>query len=134
MAKNIRAAAAAIALGAAIAAPTIASAAVSGSLPPVRYQMQTSFRDDRHPGEIAGNLALLVYPSGIVSGYYIPQDGQPRNVTGGVDGQNIWLDIGGIDSLHLSGTLKNGTLNTIASIPGPDTWVFESTHSVRQSG
>jgi hypothetical protein len=136
--KQLRAAAAATTLALALGASGVAQAAVSGVQQPVHYTMQTSLRDLQHPGEYPGNLSLMVYPSGIVNGFYVPQDGQPHDVVGGLDGHNIWLDIGTIEmmdfgvlnSLHLTGTLKEGVLNTTAAVPGPDTVVFESTNSV----
>jgi hypothetical protein len=43
-----------------------------------------------------------------------------------VTGTNISLDIGMMGRLHLSGTFKDGVLETTAAIPGPDTYTFES--------
>ena len=128
------AAAGAATLAMALGMPLAASAAVSNlPLPtePVHYQMETVLQDLQQPGAFEGNLSLVVYPSGIVSGFYLPQDSRSRDVTGGTDGQNIWLDIGGIHPMHLTGTLRNGELKTIVSVPGPDTVVFESTKSVK---
>ncbi|MBV9646850.1 MAG: hypothetical protein JO043_05245 [Candidatus Eremiobacteraeota bacterium] len=116
-------------------APVAAPAAVSNaSSQPARFHMETRLYNDRHPYEIDGRMNLSVYPNGVVNGFYIPTDGGIRDVTGGLTGDKIWLDIGGAQPLHLTGTLKNGALSTTAFIPGPDTWVFESTHSVRQTG
>jgi hypothetical protein len=89
--------------------------------------------DDHHAGEYDGRLALTIYPNGIVQGNYFPSDGGVRNVTGGLTGTSIWLDIGWLGQLHLTGTFKNGVLETVAAIPGPDTYTFEST-SVKQTG
>jgi tRNA A37 threonylcarbamoyladenosine synthetase subunit TsaC/SUA5/YrdC len=121
---------------AALAAPIAAPAAVSStSQAPAVFHMQTRLYDTYHPFEIDGQMNLNVYPSGIVNGFYIPADtGGVREVTGGVMGQSVWLDIGGVHSLHLTGTLKDGVLRTTAFIPGPDTWVFESTKVARQPG
>ena len=126
--------AAAVAAGlAALAAPGVATAATSNtSQAPVRFAMQTQFLDTYRPGAVEGRLNLTVYPNGIVNGFYVPDGGRVEDVVGGVDGQNIWLDLGGtMRSLHLNGTLKNGVLRATAAIPGPDTYVFESTTSVR---
>jgi len=139
--KRQRTAAAVTTLALALGASGIAQAAVGGVQQPVHYTMQTSLRDLQHPGDYPGSLSLVVYPSGIVNGFYLPQDGQPHDVVGGLDGHNIWLDIGTIEmmdfgvinSLHLTGTLKDGVLDTTAAVPGPDTVVFDSTTTVHMN-
>ena len=133
MNKTIRSAAAAAGLLAALALPVASQAATTTSAPPQHYDLQTRIIDQHHAGEYDGRLALTIYPNGIVQGTYLPSDGGVRNVTGGVTGTNIWLDIGSMGQLHVSGTFKNGVLETIAAIPGPDTYTFES-GNVKQSG
>jgi hypothetical protein len=136
MIKTIRSAAAAAGLLAALALPLASQAATTTSAQPQHYDMQTRMAERFHPGEYDGRLALTIYPNGIVQGTYLPSDGGVRNVTGGVTGTNIWLEIGsvgGSDQLRLTGTFKNGVLETVAAIPGPDTYTFEST-SVKQTG
>jgi hypothetical protein len=125
-------AASALALIGALALPVRAPAATSSATSePARFAMQTSYYDTRTPGAFLGRMTLNVYPSGIVNGYYFPDGGLVRNVTGGLDGDKIWLNIGGVDSLRLNGTLKDGVLKTTAFIPGPDTWLFESSNTTR---
>jgi len=133
MTKHIRTAAAAAGLLAALALPVASSAASSTSGSPQQYTMQTRFADEYHGGEWDATMVLTVYPNGIVQGTYRPQDGGWKSVTGGVDGQQIWLDIGMMHPLHLTGTFRNGELRTIAAIPGPDTYTLEST-SVTRNG
>jgi hypothetical protein len=133
MNKTIRSAAAAAGLLAALAFPAASQAATTTGSQPQHYDLQTRITDQHHAGEYDGRLALTIYPNGIVQGTYFPSDGGVRNVTGGLTGTNIWLDIGSLGQLHLSGTFKNGVLETIAAIPGPDTYTFEST-SVKQTG
>jgi hypothetical protein len=133
MTKNIRSAAAVAGLLAALALPVASQAATTTSAPPQHYDLQTRIIDQHHAGEYDGRLALTIYPNGIVQGTYLPSDGGVRNVTGGLTGTNIWLDIGSMGQLHVSGTFKNGVLETIAAIPGPNTYTFESVN-VKQTG
>jgi hypothetical protein len=64
-------------------------------------------------GEYDGSLELHVAPNGIVSGYYRPDD-NPRfiSVTGGVSGNQLWLDIGTFARrpVRFSGTFNNGKI------------------------
>jgi hypothetical protein len=55
-----------------------------------------------------GTLQLTFNPDGIVNGYYRPDDNMNYiPVTGGRNGQDIWLDIGERGQLHITGTLQN---------------------------
>ena len=132
MTKTIRTAAAAAGVIAALALPLSSQAATTVSAPPQHYQFQTRMSDRLHAGEYDGQLTLTVYPNGIVQGSYRPSEGGIRTVTGGLDGKNIWLDIGMDRPLHLTGTFTNGVLVTVAQIPGPDTYTFESVDSANQ--
>jgi hypothetical protein len=76
-------------------------------------------------GEYDGTLALTVYPNGIVQGNYRPQDGNIRTVTGGLDGRNIWFDIGPSGRFRIIGTFENGVLKGVVQKPGPDTVTFD---------
>jgi hypothetical protein len=133
MNKTIRSAAAAAALLAALALPVTAQAATTTAAQPQHYDLQTSITDRYHAGAYEGRLTLTIYPNGIVQGTYLPSDGGARSVSGGLTGTNIWLDIGMMGRLHLSGTFKDGVLETTAAIPGPDTYTFKSV-SVKQTG
>jgi hypothetical protein len=132
MRNHLRIAAGALTLLGALALPSQAPATTSSaSSEPTRFAMQTSYYDTRTPGAFLGRMTLNVYPSGIVNGFYFPDNGQVRDVTGGLNGDKVWLNIGGVDSLRLNGTLKDGVLKTTAFIPGPDTWLFESSNTTR---
>jgi hypothetical protein len=133
MKTTIRSAAAVAGLLAALAFPVASQAATTTAAPPQHYDIQTRLIDRHHAGEYDGRLVLTIYPNGIVQGTYLPSDGGIRDVTGGLTGTNIWLDVGSLGQLHLSGTFKNGVLQTVAAIPGPDTYTFESV-SVKQTG
>ncbi len=58
-----------------------------------------------------GTLQLAIHPDGIINGYYRPADNAAFiPVTGGRDGQNVWIDIGDRGRLHVSGTFQNGAI------------------------
>jgi hypothetical protein len=62
-------------------------------------------------GESDGTLRVRISPDGIVQGYYRPVDsGAFREVTGGVNGDQIWLDIGDNGTIHIEGTYQNGKI------------------------
>lgn len=126
MTTSIRAAAAAAGLLAALALPVASRAATTSSAPPQSYTLHTQLSDRFHAGAFVGTLVMTIYPSGIVQGTYRPDDGGYRTVTGGVSGDQIWLDIGMERPLHVTGTFKNGVLQTVAQIPGLNTYTFES--------
>lgn len=59
----------------------------------------------------SGKLQLTITPDGIINGYYRPDDNQAFiPVTGGRDGQNVWLEIGQMGRLHVTGTLQRGRI------------------------
>lgn len=125
-----RTAAATAGLLAAIALPLAAPAASIVPAQPHTYHLQTRLFDRYGVGEYDGALTMTVSPDGIVGGTYRDLDaGAIRTVTGGLqpDG-HIWLDIGGAHPLRLSGTFQNGALTTVAAIPGPAQYLFESTN------
>ncbi|HEX3464124.1 MAG TPA: hypothetical protein VHS78_08775 [Candidatus Elarobacter sp.] len=127
MTSKIRSAAAAAAMLAALAVPAGAFAATTTSAQTQSYTFPTTLTDRYHAGEYDGLLRLHISPGGIVQGTYQPSDGGIRSVTGGLDGKNIWLDIGGgIHALHVTGTFQNGVLRTTAALPGPDLYEFDS--------
>ena len=122
----LRAAAASVAILAGAALPVASQAASTTTAQPQQYQFETRLADQFHAGEYDGNLSLTISPNGIVQGFYRPSDGGIRTVSGGLDGQNIWLEIGMQHPLRVTGTFKDGVLRTVAQIPGPDHYVFES--------
>lgn len=66
---------------------------------------------DGGAGQYAGTLDIEIYASGVVSGWYSPQDGLPTPITGGRDGNKIWFDIGTHQTLHVTGTMApNGAI------------------------
>ncbi len=133
MTKILRGALTSAAAAAALAMPLAAPAATTSSAQPQSYTMQTRIVDQYHAGEYDGVLTLTINPDGIVQGSYRDDNGRPTAVTGGVDGQNIWLDIGWRRPLHLTGTFRSGVLRATAALPGPDVYQLEST-SVKRTG
>jgi hypothetical protein len=114
---------AAIIVALALPLPTVA--ATTAAAPSHRYQLETRMVSQYEAGEYDGTLALTVYPNGIVQGNYRPQDGNIRTVTGGLDGRNIWFDIGPSGRFRIIGTFENGVLKGVVQRPGPDTVTFD---------
>jgi hypothetical protein len=131
MRKTIRSAAAAAGLLAALALPVAAPAATTTTAEPQHYTFQTRLAQRYGAGEYDGVLTITISPNGIVQGFYRPLDGGISSVSGGVEGKQIWLDIGQRRPLHVTGTLENGVLKTVAAIPGPDIYEFDSVTTSR---
>ena len=79
-------------------------------------------------GIVDGILALTIYPGGIVQGTYsLADQGGFRGVSGGLKGDRIWLDIGGgMHAMQVSGTFRDGVLDTVVIEAGPDIVHFRS--------
>jgi hypothetical protein len=110
---------------AALVLPLPTLAATTATAPSHRYQLETRMVSQYEAGEFDGTLALTVYPNGIVQGQYRPLDGNFRTVTGGLDGRNIWFDIGPSGRFRIIGTFENGILKGVVQKPGPDTVTFD---------
>lgn len=66
-------------------------------------------------GPVTGTLQLTFNPDGIINGYYRPYgDGSFVQVTGGREGNDIWIDIGERARLHINGTLDKGNITGTA--------------------
>lgn len=68
-------------------------------------------------GVFPGKLDLKVSSDGIVSGWYTPDyEGSAVSVAGGVEGDQLWLDLGEFGSVRIVATLqKDGTIVGTAS-------------------
>ncbi len=113
MKNSIKSAVFAIATALVVAAPSVSQAAVTQTQAPVHATYETSMRPVLHAfdGPWTGTLQLTFNPSGIIQGYYRPADNMAYiPVTGGRDGDNVWLDIGSSGRLHVNGTLQNGAI------------------------
>ncbi len=63
-----------------------------------------------------GTLQLTMNPDGIIQGYYRSGDnfGALIPVTGGRTGDSVWMDIGTMGRLRVSGTLRDGVITGTA--------------------
>jgi hypothetical protein len=103
--KNLIQAAAACAAFLTLAAPAVSVAATA-----VTTQHYTTSITELYgsPAPYSGKLDLRVDPSGIVSGYYFPDDGALYvPVVGGQSGDRIWLDIGRSGNMHVEGRVQS---------------------------
>jgi hypothetical protein len=107
----IKSAVFAIAAGLAVL-PALSQAATNQSQVPVRATYQASLQPiTQLEAPWTGTLQLTINPNGIIQGYYHPADQMAFiPVTGGQDGNSVWLDIGTMGRLHVNGTLHNGTI------------------------
>jgi len=101
------AAAAALTLGA--AAPAFATTALPDL--PAHITFSTAITPAYFGGgEYAGTLNLTIGKDGSLSGLYRAEDsGSFRTVTGGLDGDQIWLDLG-YNGPHIVGTFRDGKI------------------------
>jgi hypothetical protein len=105
---KIRFAAALLALGLATAPAVPAFAAVStirDAQGVAHLNLDTQLIPQHRSGFYGGSLQLTITPDGIVNGYYRPDDGSFHTVTGGLNGNQIWFDIGYQGGMHITGTL-----------------------------
>jgi hypothetical protein len=76
-----------------------------------------------HAYPVAGSMDLRFHADGIVDGYYHPA-GLPSFVpiTGGRDGDHIWLTIGNSGGWQLNGSFRDGKIvgTAVDESPGPD--------------
>ncbi len=63
------------------------------------------------PYPYSGKLQIQISQDGIVSGYYRPDDNQSfETVTGGRNGDQIWLNIGQSGDLQITGNFIKGAI------------------------
>lgn len=131
MTTHLRTAAATAGLLAMLSVPAAAWADASA---PQHYQLKTCEVIERQAGEFDGILALTIYPGGIVQGTYsLADQGGFRGVSGGLKGDRIWLDIGGgMHAMQVSGTFRDGVLDTIVIRPGANLEHFVSAGPAHQ--
>jgi hypothetical protein len=109
---------AAIALAAVLAAtPAISKAATAQATAPMKMTYTTSLEPITGIGAPwTGTLNITINPDGIIQGYYHPADNVMAfiPVTGGRNGDRVWLDIGTMGRLHVDGLLKNDVISGTA--------------------
>jgi hypothetical protein len=92
--------------------PAISQAATAQATAPVHATYNTSLESIYGlPSPWTGTLQLTINPDGIIQGYYRPADNNAFiPVTGGRDGDQVWLDIGNSGRLHVNGVLQNDVI------------------------
>ena len=92
--------------------PAVSYAATAQATNPVHVNYDTSLSSIYgFPSPWTGTLQLTFNPDGIIQGYYRPADNAAFiPVTGGQNGDSVWLDIGRSGQLHVSGVLKDGAI------------------------
>lgn len=93
--------------------PAISQAATTQATVPVHATYQTTLESVYGlPSPWSGTLQLTLNPDGIIQGYYHPADNMSEfiPVTGGRDGDRVWLDIGRNGRLHVTGVLANDVI------------------------
>lgn len=105
---------AAIAVAAGFAAvPAISPATTTQSTVPIKATYDTTLESITGMGAPwTGTLQITISPNGIIQGYYHPADNTMAfiPVTGGLNGDSVWMDIGRSGGLRVNGTLKNGVI------------------------
>lgn len=105
---------AAFALAAALAGvPALSQAATTNATTPIHQTYETSMQSiDGLGAPWTGTLQITFNADGIVQGYYHPADNMSAfiPVTGGRNGNAVWLDIGRSGRLHVNGVLDNGVI------------------------
>jgi len=104
--QHVLAGALALALALGCSVPALAISAIPSHAVTIQYA--TRIVPSFGVGEYDGTMRLTLNPDGIINGFYIPDSGGPRLVTGGIDGDHIWLDIGFMGGLHITGQFKDG--------------------------
>lgn len=115
-----------------IGAPAIATATTASASAPVQVEYNTSISPLVGIGyPITGRLQLTLNADNIINGYYRPADNNAYiPVTGGRDGNNVWLDIGDRGRMHVTGTLQNGVITGTAYNDGSnDAYKFSASIS-----
>jgi len=106
---SIRLAAALLAFGfaAAPAVPALAAVTVRDAQGVAHLNLDTEFIPQLGAGYYGGSLQLTITPDGIVNGLFRPDDGSSfHTVTGGLNGDQIWFDIGFQGGVHVTGILN----------------------------
>ena len=115
-----------LALTAAFAPLTALSAAGTT----VSYDLNVRTYDELSAGEYDGRMRLRISPDGIVQGSFMNTQGQVSDVTGGLDGTKIWLQIGNSSRIghnSYSVTLVDGQIKAVAPTTGlHHQWVLEA--------
>ncbi len=91
--------------------PSVVSPVALAASGPVHLKYDTTL--DAQPyggsaGVFVGTLEITLYPSGVIQGYYRPNNERFVTVSGGFDQKNnVWLDFGFENRPHIDGTFTN---------------------------
>jgi hypothetical protein len=93
------------------------------------YDLATRQFDPLSAGEYDGRLRIRITSDGIVGGTFMTTEGALSNVTGGLNGTKIWLQLGDHTPLErtFQGTLVDGKLTATAMGRGLHSWTLEGT-------
>jgi hypothetical protein len=82
-------------------------------------------------GEYDGRLRIRITPDGILNGSFMDTEGHISDVTGGLDGTKVWIDLGHASpgQHYFNGTLIDGKLEAGAT-RGMHTWKLEGTATI----
>ena len=99
----------------------------------VVYSTSLQGLNDTTAVPLTGSLHVRISKDGIISGFYRPDytmDFTP--VTGGVDGDHVWLLIGATSPTRVDGTYANGTIAGTAYTPDHAIYQFAATNATLQ--
>ncbi|HTW82517.1 MAG TPA: hypothetical protein VMD91_00460 [Candidatus Sulfotelmatobacter sp.] len=115
----------AAALLASLALPLAVSAQPGAA---THYLLRTRETIENHAGEFDGVLSMTVFPNGIIQGTYrLADEGNIQAVSGSVQGDKLWLDIGGAARTEeITGTFRDGVIKATVLRPGIDITYFTS--------
>jgi ABC-type transport system substrate-binding protein len=123
------AAAAALTL-AGLAAASLVPASAGTNLPPLpaRVTYETALEPVYFgTGDYAGTLNLNIAKDGVLSGFYRFDDvGTLREVTGGLEGDHVWLDLGP-GGPHIFGKFTDGKITGYTTYEGHQPYRFTAT-------
>jgi hypothetical protein len=118
------AAAAALTLGCAV--PVLAQ-----NVAPTHVTLHTALSPEYvGAGAFGGTLNLDIFGDGIVTGFYRADDTVTlRQVTGGLSGDRIWIDLG-FDRGYISGTYRDGKIDAYTGLLGIQPYRFTAVPAI----
>jgi hypothetical protein len=98
------------------AASSPAPGSAASPLPSKKYEFTTALKPMNAMGVFGGTLTIYVAADGSIKGTYKPDGASSRSVTGDLKGSDITLIIGQMQSMTITGTLKDGIIDGQTSI------------------
>jgi hypothetical protein len=119
-----------LAVPAAVLAPVTVLAATIRTDRTIVYSTSMHGLNDSISVPVSGSLHIKVNKDGILSGYYSPDYATEFTpVTGGVNGDRVWLQIGAYAPTRVQGTYQNGTITGTAYSPDHHIYAFAATNA-----